>query len=148
MTKVSLLAVYMLTSKKLLILLIMSFYLKSKLNHYGISGTEPQWFKIYLEDGNSTLFKKNSYINYEVPRGSVLDLLLFLVYIKDLDKAIKYSDVHHLNLLLSDKLLNKINKYINHDLKLLNIWLRANKIPLNASKTEIILFRPKSQYPT
>ena len=92
--------------------------------------------------------KKNSYINYEVPRGSVLDLLLFLVYIKDLDKAIKYSDVHHLNLLLSDKLLNKINKYINHDLKLLNIWLRANKIPLNASKTEIILFRPKSQYPT
>ena len=42
-------------------------------------------------------------------------------------------------------LTKKINKHINHDLmKLLNIWLRANKI-LNGSKTEIILFRPKSQ---
>ena len=48
---------------------------------------------------------------------------------------------------MSDKSLSlkKINKHINHDLKLLNIWLRTNKISLNASKTEIILFRPKSQ---
>ena len=57
--------------------------------------------------------------------------------------------IHHAaddtNLLLSDKSLKKINKHINHDLKLLNIWLRTNKISLNASKTEIILFRPKSQ---
>ena len=30
-------------------------------------------------------------------------------------------------------------------MKLLNIWLRAKKISLNASKTEIILFRLKSQ---
>ena len=49
------------------------------------------------------------------------------------------------NLLLSDKPLKKVNRHISHDLKLLNIWLRANKISLNASKTEIILFRPKSQ---
>ena len=35
-------------------------------------------------------------------------------------------------ILVSDKLLKKINKGINHDLKLLNIWLRANKISLNA----------------
>ena len=65
-------------------------------------------------------------------------------------KAIKYSDVYHFaddkNLLLSDKSLKKINRDINHDLKLLNIWLRANKISLNASKTELTLFRPKSQF--
>ena len=60
-----------------------------------------------------------------------------------------YGDVHHFaddaNLLLSDKSLKKIIKHINHDLKLLNIWLRADKMSPNASKTEIILFRPKSQ---
>ena len=56
-----------------------------------------------------------------------------------------HHDADDTNLLLSDKSLKKINKHINHDLKLLNIWLRTNKISLNASKTEIILFRPKSQ---
>ena len=30
-------------------------------------------------------------------------------------------------------------------MKILNTWLKGNKISLNASKTEIILFRPKSQ---
>ena len=64
-------------------------------------------------------------------------------------QRIKYSGVNHFaddtNLLLSDISLKKMNKHINHNLKLLNIWLRANIISLNASKTEIILFRPKSQ---
>ena len=36
-----------------------------------------------------------------------------------------------------------INKLINHDLALLVQWLRANKISLNASKTKLVLFRPK-----
>ena len=122
------------------------------MNHYGIRRTELQWFKMYLKGqqqhttGNS-FSSTNAYINYGVPQGSVLGLLLFLIYINDLNKAINYSDAHHfaddINLLLSDKSLKKINKHISYDLKLLNIWLRANKIPLNASKTEII-FRPKS----
>ena len=85
----------------------------------------------------------------EVPQGSVLGLLLFLIYINDLNKAIKFSTAHHFaddtNLILSDKTLRKINKHINHDLKLLNTWLRTNRISLNANKTETILLRPKFQ---
>ena len=37
--------------------------------------------------------------------------------------------------------LKKIQKQINIDLKFLNEWLKANKISLNVSKTEILLFR-------
>ena len=49
------------------------------------------------------------------------------------------------NLLYSNSSLKLVNKYINHDLKLLVHWLRANRISLNVSKTEIVLFRPKNK---
>ena len=39
--------------------------------------------------------------------------------------------------------MKKISKHINHDKKHLCQWLRSNKISLNASKTEIIIFKTK-----
>ena len=73
--------------------------------------------------------------------------MLFIVFINDLNLSVNSSKVHHFaddtNLLLINKSLKKINSLINHDLALLVQWLRANKISLNTSKTEIIIFRPK-----
>ena len=75
--------------------------------------------------------------------------LLFLIYINDLNQAIKFSRIHHFaddtNLLLIGNSLKMISQRINHDLKLLTTWLRANRISLNIGKTEILLFRPKSK---
>ena len=39
--------------------------------------------------------------------------------------------------------MKKRNRYINHNLKLIVHWLRANTVSLNFDKTEIIKFRPK-----
>ena len=64
-----------------------------------------------------------------------------------MNKSVKNSKVHHYaddtNLLLTEKSLKKINKQVNQDLALICRWLQANKICLNTSKTEIIIFGPK-----
>ena len=49
------------------------------------------------------------------------------------------------NITYSHKSLKKVDKFISHDLSLLVQWLRAYRISLNTSKTEIILFQTKNK---
>ena len=128
--------------------------LLKKLEYYGIKGTSYNWFQSFLcgrmqftqiKDSESSL----KTISHDVPQGSVLGPLLFIIFINDMHNSIEHSKMHHYaddtNLLLTDNSLKKINKYVNHDLSLLCHWLRANKLSLNTSKTEIIIFRPKNK---
>ncbi len=129
--------------------------LLSKLEHYGIRGIANGWFKSYLSNRQQFVSingfdSKKQKMKLGVPQGSVLGPLLFLIYINDLHHALKFSTIHHFaddtNLLIADKTIKKIQKKINIDLKLLCKWLKANKISLNASKTELIIFRdPKKK---
>ena len=61
-------------------------------------------------------------------------------------KAVKYSLIHHFtndtNMLCSDKDPKILRKKINEDLKLIFEWLCANRLSLNVSKTEFIIFKP------
>ena len=131
--------------------LIIIYLLLDTLAHYGVRGIENNWFKTYLTNRKqhvtvSGQISDNALIEFGVPQGSVLGPL---IYINDLNQAIKFSRVHHFaddtNLLLVDNSLKKINKRIYHDLKLLTTWLRVNRMSLNTSQTEILLFRPKSK---
>ena len=52
------------------------------------------------------------------------------------------------NLILTDKSMKKINKRINRDLELVVQWIKTNKLSLNTSKTELVIFKPKNKIST
>ena len=96
------------------------------LNHYGIRGVSNDWFQSYLSNRYQYV-SINGYesglaaINSGVPEGSVLGLLLFLLYINDLIQVVKFCKVHHFaddtNLLYLSNSTKKLNKQVNADLK-------------------------------
>ena len=115
--------------------------LLAKLNHYGVRAVSNDWFNL---SNRCQYVSINGYdsglaaINCGVPQGSVLGPLLFLLYINDLNQAIKFCKVHHFaddtNLLCMSNSIKKLNKLVNADLKHLANWLNANKISLNVKK--------------
>ena len=124
--------------------------LLAKLNHYGICGVSNDWFKSYLSNRNQYVSINGfdsglTSINCGIPQGSVLRPHLFLLYIHDLNQAIKFCKVHHFaddtNLLCLSNSIKKLNKLASTDLKHLVNWLNANKISLNVKKSEMVIFK-------
>ena len=124
--------------------------LLQKLEHYGIRDNANKWFKSYLTNRKQFVsingFQSDeALMQFGVPQGSILGTILFLLYINDLNNASRFCTTRLFAddtcLLIKNKNLKQLKKHLNLDLRNVCNWLKANKISLNSSKTEMLLFR-------
>jgi ribonuclease P/MRP protein subunit RPP40 len=107
----------------------------AKLDKYGIRGNAKKWITSYLNDrqqfcsyNNKKSTKLN--INCGVPQGSILDPLLFIVYLNDLanisDKLSTILFADDSNVFINGPNLNDIQSTLNQEIPKLVNWLCAN----------------------
>ena len=82
-----------------------------------------------------------------MPQGSVLGPLLFIIYSNDIPQSVKeckttlFAD--DTTLYISGDNKDQLFSHMKTDLTTLIDWFRANKLSLNISKTNYVLFKPK-----
>ena len=125
--------------------------LLSKLKSYGIRGIAFDLLRSYLSGRTqyssfNNCKSKTREITCGVPQGSTLGPLLFLVYVNDMNLASRLR----LNLFADDAYFSYSNvsplileNTINAEMKKILAWMNTNKLTINLSKTNYMIFTNK-----
>ena len=119
----------------------------TKLEHYGIRDVALQWIKSYFScrqqfvQINQTCSSMQT-IKCGVPQGSILGPLFFILYINDLPKASKLTELllfaDDTSIFFSHSNPNYLENVLNNELLNIDVWLRCDSSQL-ISKRQIML---------
>ena len=128
--------------------------LLQKLKIYGIKNVPLQWFESYLSERTqyityNSVKSTREKVNCEVPQGSILGPLLFLLYINNLSSVSEYCYsvlfADDTNVLISGENIDVLCSRLNEELESIREWLCCNKLSLNFSKTHYMIFTPRNK---
>jgi len=136
--------------------------LLSKCEFYGFRGKTNALLRSYLNDrhqralitnsfSNTTTFSECGKIKHDVPQGSILGPLFFLIYINNLlniiadpSKPILFAD--DTSIIITNPSPSKFKEDINNIIDNIKDWLRGNSLSLHFDKTCFLQFMPKNSY--
>ena len=125
--------------------------LLTKLHNYGIRGLPLKLFKSYLSNRVQQTIITNcksdpEFITCGVPQGSILAPQFFNIYINNIADVSKFK----IKLFADDACLsyssfdyNNLETEINNELKKINQWRKINKLSVNFSKSNYMIFTQK-----
>ena len=126
--------------------------LPSKLKHYGFDTNAIKWINSFFHNrqqyttwlGNTS--ELTELHNISVVQGSSLGPTSFNYYINDLvhsidGKCTLYAD--DTTIVISGKTATEVEKKANRELEIVEDFMKANKLSLNAKKSVFLTFKPK-----
>ena len=97
------------------------------------------------------MYSGNNKLTIDIPQGSRLSPILYLIYVNDIEKC-SNTNTNNLILFADDTSLTvsannekELEKNMNMELKLLENWFSANRLTLNSEKTNFIIYSNRSR---
>ena len=133
--------------------MLLIIILCQKLQHYGIWDTALVWIKSCLED-QTQFVQFGSHRSYRFyvasHRAQFLDLfcllctlMIFLICLYSLTQSLLFAD--DTSIFCSHKDANHLVSIVNNELAKIIIWLKVNKLSLNLTKTNFMIFHPRQK---
>ena len=131
-------------------------------SEYGINGKALSWFSSYLADRTQRVYIKGTCssdrnLQYGVPQGSVLGLILFTLYTEPISRIAMMHGIHHHKYADDTQLYIDFTPTAEEDqsraeawgrmercIKDIKYWMAYSKLKLNDSKTEVLVVTSKA----